>query len=95
MSTARSVKRVYEALSRTQHGTKVPSVLKETQQNLYEVLARLPESGKGVKVHQTRWSTKGFNNCYYEVTHAETKNEGKNGRAWGIPVWMGELSSIS
>jgi small subunit ribosomal protein S34 len=71
-------------------GANVPRALKEGKLNLYETLSRLPASGVGARVHQTRWASKGIADCYWRVTECRTKNEGKSGKAWGVLVWRGE-----
>ncbi|GAO50445.1 hypothetical protein SAICODRAFT_19700 [Saitoella complicata NRRL Y-17804] len=58
--------------------------------NLYEVLKRFPELGKGVKVAPLQWVDKGLKDCYYLVTRAELKPRRiHHGHAWGVRFWKG------
>jgi small subunit ribosomal protein S34 len=72
----------------------LPRVLKRGKLNLYETLSRLPDSGVGARVHQSRWSAKGITDCYWDVTRCRTKNEGMSGQAWGKLVWRGGLRRV-
>ncbi|KAF4619259.1 hypothetical protein D9613_005391 [Agrocybe pediades] len=70
--------------------TNLPPVLKPGSGNLYEVLSRTPSGGVGSEVHQTRWSHKNIDNCYWVVTRSVFKCEGKHGKAWGRLYWRGK-----
>ena len=59
--------------------------------NLYETLSRLPKDGVGARVHQTRWTSKLIDGCFWEVTRVKLKCEGSHGKAWGKLVWRGTL----
>ena len=67
----------------------IPPSLRLSAASLYEVLARYPNDGVGIRVHQTRWTTKNIGPCYWEVTRTKLKCEGKHGKAWGKLVWRG------
>ena len=69
--------------------SKLPPTLSNTPSSLFQVLSRFPRDGVGQKVYQTRWGTKGFPDCYWEVTRTKLKLEGKHGKAWGHLVWRG------
>ena len=69
--------------------SKLPPTLSDSPSSLYQVLSRFPRDGVGQKVYQTRWGTKGFPDCYWEVTRTKLKLEGKHGKAWGHLVWRG------
>jgi small subunit ribosomal protein S34 len=75
-------------------GNSVPRVLKEGKLSLLETLSRLPRAGEGARVHQARWTKKGIDNCYWQVTRCTTKNEGKSGKVWGLLVWRGECTRV-
>ncbi|EPQ59606.1 hypothetical protein GLOTRDRAFT_71188 [Gloeophyllum trabeum ATCC 11539] len=68
---------------------KTPSVLSTRPGNLYQVLSRAPDGGVGRKVHQQRWSMKGIQGSYWEVTKTQFKDEGRHGKAWGVFYWKG------
>lgn len=72
----------------------LPGTLKPGQRNLYEVLARLPEAGVGTKVYQKRWTRKGIEGSTWKITESRLKNNGKNGKAWGLLWWKGEHIGI-
>ncbi|KAF8631271.1 hypothetical protein AX15_002597 [Amanita polypyramis BW_CC] len=61
--------------------------------NLYEVLSRTPDGGVGKEIHQMRWNNKQMEGSYWKVTRTKFKNEGKNGKAWGLLCWKGKLVS--
>jgi len=67
----------------------LPPILKPGSGNLYEVLSRTPSGGVGSEVHQTRWSHKNINDCYWLVTRSVFKGEGTHGKAWGHLFWRG------
>ena len=69
--------------------SKLPPTLSNSPSSLYQVLSRFPQDGVGQKVYQTRWGTKGFPECYWEVTRTKLKLEGKHGKVWGHLVWKG------
>lgn len=69
--------------------SKLPPTLSTTPSSLYQVLSRFPQDGVGQRVYQARWGTKGFPDCYWEVTRTKLKLEGKHGKAWGHLVWKG------
>ena len=69
--------------------SKLPPTLSDSPSSLYQVLSRFPKDGVGRKVYQTRWGTKGFPHCYWEVTRTKLKLEGKHGKAWGRLFWKG------
>ena len=69
--------------------SKLPPTLSNSPSSLSQVLSRFPQDGVGQKVYQTRWGTKGFPDCYWEVTRTKLKLEGKHGKAWGHLVWRG------
>ena len=69
----------------------LPSTLATHPGSLYQILSRQPKDGVGQRVHQLRWGTKGFENCYWIVTKVVLKNQGKHGKAWGKLVWRGKL----
>ncbi|KAF9782604.1 hypothetical protein BJ322DRAFT_1009126 [Thelephora terrestris] len=73
--------------------SKLPPTLSDSPSSLYQVLSRFPGDGAGQKVYQTRWGTKGFPDCYWEVTRTKLKLEGKHGKAWGHLVWKGKRVS--
>jgi small subunit ribosomal protein S34 len=75
-------------------GNSVPRVLKEGKLSLLETLSRLPRAGEGARVHQARWTKKGIDNCYWQVTRCTTKNEGKSGKVWGLLVWRGKYTRV-
>lgn len=64
-------------------------VLEGTPSTLYGVLSRLPQNGVGAKVIETRWSKKGFTDCYWLVSRARLKVDGKHGKAYGQLYWRG------
>lgn len=68
---------------------KLPPSLLTGQANLYQVLSRYPQDGVGRKVYQTRWTAKGIEGCYWEVTRTRLKLEGNHGKAWGYLTWRG------
>ncbi|TFK56129.1 hypothetical protein OE88DRAFT_1731749 [Heliocybe sulcata] len=73
---------------------KPPSVLSSTRPgNLYQVLSRSPDNGIGKKVHQQRWSQKGIEGSYWEITKTQFKGEGSHGKAWGVLYWRGRRVS--
>ncbi|GBE79358.1 hypothetical protein BKA93DRAFT_744805 [Sparassis latifolia] len=72
---------------------KLPPSLSSQPGNLYEVLSRYPQDGVGQRVYQTRWSAKGIEGCYWEVTRTKLKLEGTHGKAWGVLVWRGQRVS--
>ncbi|PAV20524.1 hypothetical protein PNOK_0315100 [Pyrrhoderma noxium] len=59
--------------------------------NLFETLSRLPDDGVGSRVHQTRWSSKGIEGCYWEISRVRLEHEGTRGKAWGRLVWRGKV----
>ena len=69
--------------------SKLPPTLSNSPSSLYQVLSRYPQDGVGQRVYQTRWGTKGFPECYWEVTRTKLKLEGKHGKVWGHLVWRG------
>ncbi|KZT26995.1 hypothetical protein NEOLEDRAFT_1240652 [Neolentinus lepideus HHB14362 ss-1] len=69
---------------------KPPSVLSTRPGNLYQVLSRSPDGGVGRKVHQQRWSSKGIDGSYWEITKTEFKLQGAHGKAWGVLYWRGK-----
>jgi hypothetical protein len=91
---SRIVKRSAAALQGLIRGP-APRILKEGKLNLYETLSKLPGNGVGATVHQARWSTKDMADCYWKITECRTKNEGRNGKAWGTLVWKGMQFHIS
>ncbi|KAH9951823.1 hypothetical protein B0H21DRAFT_775963 [Amylocystis lapponica] len=72
---------------------KLPPSLASQPGNLYNVLSRYPKDGVGQRIHQTRWSVKGFEDCYWEVTRTKLKLEGTHGKAWGVLTWRGKQVS--
>jgi small subunit ribosomal protein S34 len=72
----------------------LPGALKTGKLNLYQTLSRLPQQGVGAVVHQQRWSRKGIDESYWEVTRSQTKNMGSNGKAWGRLYWKGECNDF-
>ena len=62
--------------------------------NLFETLSRLPDDGVGSRVHQMRWSSKGIEGCYWEISRVRLEHEGTRGKAWGRLVWRGKHSSF-
>ena len=89
--TASSVKGVAQALQNLLP-SKLPPSLAGRPGNLYQVLSRYPGGGTGRRVYQTRWEQKQIYDCYWEVTRARFKCEGKHGKAWGQLYWRGEKS---
>ncbi|KAH9843952.1 uncharacterized protein C8Q71DRAFT_730674 [Rhodofomes roseus] len=71
----------------------LPPSLSNRPGNLYEVLSRYPQDGVGQVVHQTRWTTRGITDCYWEVTRTKLKLEGTHGKAWGYLTWRGKRLS--
>ncbi|KAE9405945.1 hypothetical protein BT96DRAFT_852172, partial [Gymnopus androsaceus JB14] len=71
--------------------TKLPPSLASHPGNLYRILSRTPSGGVGKRVYQLRWSEKNLDECYWVVTKAVFKDEGKHGRAWGNLYWRGKL----
>ncbi|KAI0284971.1 hypothetical protein BGY98DRAFT_1146929 [Russula aff. rugulosa BPL654] len=69
---------------------KLPSGLSTRSANLYQVLSRYAADGAGQRVHQTRWTNKGFSDCYWVVTRTSLKKGGSHGKAWGRLVWRGK-----
>ncbi len=69
--------------------SKLPPSLLSQSSTLYRVLSRYPRDGVGQRVHQTRWSAKGIEGCYWEVTRSKLKLEGNHGQVWGKLVWRG------
>ncbi|KAI1789032.1 hypothetical protein LXA43DRAFT_893585 [Ganoderma leucocontextum] len=69
---------------------RLPPTLSPFPATLYQVLSRYPKDGVGQRVHQTRWNSKGFDECYWEITRTKLKCEGKHGQAWGHLVWKGK-----
>ena len=70
------------------------NVISNKPRTLYETLSRLPHDGVGARVHQARWSSKGIEGCYWEVSRVKLKDEGKHGKAWGRLVWRGAVFSL-
>lgn len=56
---------------------------------LHETLSRMPNDGVGARVHQTRWSSKGIEGCYWEILRVKLRREGTRGDVWGRLVWRG------
>ena len=75
--------------------SKLPPTLSNSPSSLCQVLSRFPQDGVGQKVYQTRWGTKGFPECYWEVTRTKLKLEGKHGKAWGHLVWRGTFVHVT
>jgi small subunit ribosomal protein S34 len=73
---------------------KLPSGLSTRSANLYQVLSRYAADGTGQRVHQTRWTNKGFSDCYWVVTRTSLKKGGSHGKAWGRLVWRGQWNRI-
>ncbi|KAF9247129.1 hypothetical protein BU15DRAFT_39120 [Melanogaster broomeanus] len=73
--------------------TPLPPSLRTTPANIFQVLSRYPDSGVGQKIHQIRWSEKGIDGCYWEVTRTKLKLAGSHGKVWGRLVWRGKLVS--
>ncbi|KIJ70474.1 hypothetical protein HYDPIDRAFT_57382, partial [Hydnomerulius pinastri MD-312] len=71
----------------------IPPLLRTTPATLFEILSRHPDGGIGQKVHQTRWTDKGIDGCYWEVTRSQTKLRGMHGKVWGKLVWRGKVVS--
>ncbi|KAF8450329.1 hypothetical protein L210DRAFT_843657 [Boletus edulis BED1] len=71
----------------------LPPSLRTTPASLCQVLSRYPNDGVGQKVHQIRWTGKGIENCYWQVTKTRLKHEGTHGKAWGKLVWRGKFVS--
>lgn len=69
-------------------------VLQGGNGTLYEVLSRLPMNGVGSKVLETRWSRKDFKDCYWVITRARLKCEGRHGKAYGRLYWQGKPVEI-
>ena len=88
MAATPNPQRVAKAIQRLLP-SKLPPTLSNSPSSLYQVLSRFPQDGVGQKVFQTRWGTKGFPDCYWEVTRTRLKLEGKHGKAWGHLVWRG------
>ncbi|KAI8997697.1 hypothetical protein BDB01DRAFT_902038 [Pilobolus umbonatus] len=58
--------------------------------SLYQLLRTLPNQGVGIKVIPNKFiKNPTLKNSYYEVTKVNLKEEGKNGRAWGVEVLKG------
>ena len=72
------------------HSTALHHVPSRKAGNLYEVLSQSPGNCLGRRVYQTRWRAKGITGCYWEITKAQFKCEGKHGKAWGQLHWRGE-----
>ncbi|KIY64534.1 hypothetical protein CYLTODRAFT_413263 [Cylindrobasidium torrendii FP15055 ss-10] len=70
----------------------LPAALQAKNANLYQVLSRRPNIENRL-VHQTRWSAKGIEDCWWQVTRANFKCEGKHGKAWGYKWWKGKRVS--
>ncbi|KAI0068955.1 hypothetical protein BV25DRAFT_68392 [Artomyces pyxidatus] len=68
----------------------LPPSLSAKPGNLYQVLARYPRDGVGQHVYQTRWSSKGIEGCYWQITRASLKHDGAHGKAWGRLIWRGK-----
>ncbi|KIM25620.1 hypothetical protein M408DRAFT_331149 [Serendipita vermifera MAFF 305830] len=60
---------------------------------LYRTLSRLPKDGVGARVAQRRWTAKGIEGSYWEVTKIRLKPDGQHGKAWGRLVWKGKAIS--
>jgi small subunit ribosomal protein S34 len=88
MAANPTVQRVASALQ-TLLPRRLPPSLSHNPANLYEVLSRTAGPA-GKCVYQTRWTEKGIHDCYWEVTDAKFKLEGKHGKAWGKLYWKGE-----
>ena len=69
----------------------LPPGLSTKPANLYQVLSRYARDGIGQRVHQTRWTSKGISDCYWEVTRTSLKKGATHGKAWGHLVWRGQL----
>src|SRR3954447_11284111 len=90
-TTTAAINQVSNALRALLPST-LPPTLNRQPGNLYEVLSRTPGDGIGKRVYQTRWRTKAITNCYWQITRARLKCEGKHGKAWGKLYWKGALS---
>jgi small subunit ribosomal protein S34 len=88
MTASSTAQRVASALQTLlpQH---LPPSLSSRPANLYQVLSRTTGVA-GKRVYQTRWQEKGIHGCYWEVTEAKFKLEGKHGKAWGNLYWKGD-----
>jgi small subunit ribosomal protein S34 len=69
----------------------LPPGLSTKPANLYQVLSRYARDGVGQRIHQTRWTSKGISDCYWEVTRTSLKKGATHGKAWGHLVWRGQL----
>ncbi|KAF8505569.1 hypothetical protein F5888DRAFT_1791605 [Russula emetica] len=65
----------------------LPSGLSTRPANLYQILSRYAADGIGQRVHQTRWTSKGFSDCYWVITRTSLKKGSSHGKAWGRLVW--------
>lgn len=92
-SSSMALGRMVFSLSARQMSTDSAPAVKRVGSTLYETLARLPGNGVGAQVAQRRWTAKGIEGSYWEVTKVKLKNEGRSGKAWGKLVWRGELIS--
>ncbi|KII95892.1 hypothetical protein PLICRDRAFT_48818 [Plicaturopsis crispa FD-325 SS-3] len=94
MATRQNLQNVANALQHLLPSkSSLPPSLSNKPGNLYQILSRNPASVAGRHVHQTRWSQKGIEGCYWKVTKAQFKCEGKHGKAWGQLYWRGKLIS--
>ncbi|KZV90499.1 hypothetical protein EXIGLDRAFT_770738 [Exidia glandulosa HHB12029] len=71
------------------------TALEGTSGSLYQVLSRLPQGGVGSKVLETRWSGKGFKDCYWLVSRTRFKADGVHGKAYGQLYWRGKPIPIN
>ncbi|KAG2206216.1 hypothetical protein INT46_006384 [Mucor plumbeus] len=58
--------------------------------SLFQLLRTLPNEGVGSRIVPNKFvNNPTLKNSYYEVTKVNLKEEGKNGRAWGVQVMKG------
>ena len=92
MNATRVVRSSTSALPRAVAGLvdkSVSETISNQPRNLFETLSRLPNDGVGARVHQTRWTSKGIEGSYWEISRVSLRNEGTRGKAWGKLVWRG------
>ncbi|EIW82518.1 hypothetical protein CONPUDRAFT_123556 [Coniophora puteana RWD-64-598 SS2] len=68
----------------------LPPSLRTVPGNLFEVLSRYGGDGVGQRVHQTRWTSKGIEECYWQVEKTRIQEDGRHGKAWGTLYWKGK-----